>query len=386
LGYDRRAASAPQTARDREGAHTDDQGPLLDQLPAAHVTTQRRVATFPDLGAVVYLDEVPTELLGELPGLYSSAYSVAEYFIIYDRPRRMYACELDEPRHIIVFTSHGATADVLNKVIDIEPEAVERVAAAIFRARPEIRRIRAEVKFPPRELGLPLRQLYHADDQVVELPETPWAWESSLGTSTRKHLHRYRNQLRRKYPDFNLCTMEGAEITLPLVEQVFDWNQQRVHAKGEKWIYESQFGVSYKAWRLMQSHGVALCGHVGDECVAAHLRLFVGDQCWAHTGGFDPVYTDVHLGTLMTSFSICDSITRGCARFHLGWGTIAYKLHLGAAPVTAYRISIYRSRLNRALYARERWSLIVRDRNDIYWRTRGAIKRRLLGRLSTGRG
>ena len=110
---------------------------------------------FPDLGATVHLDEAPPELLDELPGLYESPFSTAQYFAIYDRPWRLYACELDEPRHVLVFTSRGATADVLNKVIEIEPSAVERLAAAIFRARPEIRRIRAEVKFPPRLLALP---------------------------------------------------------------------------------------------------------------------------------------------------------------------------------------------------------------------------------------
>ena len=36
--------------------------------------------------------------------------------------------------------------------------------------------------------------------------------------------------------------------------------------------------------------------------------------------------------------------------------------------------SIYRSRLERALYARERWSPLV---NDLYWTGHGALKRRV---------
>jgi hypothetical protein len=335
------------------------------------------------------LADVAADLLAELPGLYGSPFSTAEYFAIYDRPRLVGVCELLEPRHIVVFAPHGATADVLNKVADIEPAAFERVVAAIFRSHPELRRIKAEIKFAPRELHRPLRQTYRSDDQVVELQTgSPWDWESGLGASTRKHLHRYRNGLRRKYPDFRLETLEGDAITLPLVEQVLEWNRQRISGKGDSWMFaDDQAATAHKLWRLLQSNGAALCGYDGDRCVAAILRLFEGDDCWAHTGGFDPVYEDVHLGALMASFTICDAVARGYARVHLTWGTIGYKQHLGAAPVTAYRVSVYRSRFDRALYARELWALLVRDRRDIYWRTRGALKQRVtavpaLGRLA----
>lgn len=364
---------------------------LLGEPPvsAAAAAAGRRVA-FPDLGAIVHLDEVPPELLDELPGLYSSAFSTAQYFAIYDRPWRICACELDEPRHVLVFTSHGATADVLNKVIDIEPSAVERLAAAIFRARPEIRRIRAEIKFPPRLLELPVRKLYRSDDQVVESPASrpdeaqadeplarQAAFERHLGSRTRKHLHTYRNRMRRSHPEFNLRTLTGAEITLPLVEQVFDWNRQRIRAKGEPWLYEGQPEASYKLWRLLQTGGEALCGYLGDDLVAAHLRIVVGRECWVHTAGYDPAYLDLDLGSLMAYYSVADAMGRGFVRTHLLWGTVGYKQHLGARPVTAYRISLYRSRLQKALYGRERWLLLMRDRHDIYWTAHEALKQRL---------
>ena len=355
----------------------EDKGIRLDELSAPAVTVRRRRVAFPDLKAVVHLDEAPAELLAELPELYSSAFSIAEYFAIYDRPRRMYACELDEPHHVIVFTSHGATAEVLNKVIEIEPAAVERLAAAIFRARPEIRRIRAEVKFAPPVLGLPVRELHRSDDQVVELPATGEAFERRLGASTRKKLRNFRNRLQRAHPDFNLRTVEGEEITLALVEQVFDWNKQRIIAKGGRWGFENEPGAPYKAWRWLRSHGAVLCGYMGEECVAAELLLFVGRDCWALRGGFDPIYSDVDLGFLMSSFLIVESIQRGCARTHLLFGASAYKQHLGAVPVTAYRVSIFRSRFDKVLYAREP-SPFVKEHRTFYQRARRAFRRRLL--------
>jgi hypothetical protein len=327
--------------------------------------------------AIVHLGGAPAELLEELPDLYSSAYSTIEYFTAYDRPWRTYACELDEPRHVIAFTARGATVDVLNKVIDIEPDAAKRCADAIFEARPATRRIRAEVKFAPPELGLPVRELYRADDQVIELPSSSDEWERSLSRSSRRNLRQYRNRLHRQHPDFALRSLERTEIALPLVEQVFAWNRQRIHDKAEHWIYEGQPDVSHRVWRLLQRRGVALCGYIGDECVAAELLLFVGHDCWAHTAAFDPAYLDVRLGSLMTSFAIEESIRRGCARTHLGWGTTSYKHNLGAAPVTAYRVSIFASRFDKALYVRERWSTLLRDRRIFYWRARKALKRLL---------
>ena len=158
---------------------------------------------------------------------------------------------------------------------------------------------------------------------------------------------------------------------------MFDWNGQRIRAKGEDWIYEGHPEAPHKLWRLLQTGGEALCGYLGDDLVAAHLRVVVGRECWLHTAGYDPAYLDLDLGSLMAYYSIGDAIGRGFVRTHLTWGTVDYKRHLGARPVTAYRISIYRSRLQKALYWRERWSLLVRDRHDIYWTAHEALKRRL---------
>ena len=202
-------------------------------------------------------------------------------------------------------------------------------------------------------------------------------WEQSLSTSSRRNLRTYRNRLYRRHPSFELHSLEGTQITLSLVEQVFSWNRQRIHDKGQQWGYEGQPEAPYRLWRLLLRHGVALCGYVEGECVAAELLLFVGSDCWAHTAAVDSAYLEVRLGSLMTAFVVKESIRRGCARTHLGWGTTSYKHNLGAVPVTAYRVSIFRSRLDRALYAREGWSTLVRDRDIYYWRARAALKRRL---------
>ena len=331
---------------------------------------------------VVYLDHVPDALLAELPARYSSPFSTAEYFAIYDRPAHLQAVELGTPRHVLVFTSRGATADVLNKVIDIEPSALRDAADAIFRARPDVRRIRAEVKFPPSRLEGPQREVCFSDDNVVELPGNLDEYEASLGSSTRRNLRRARNRLLRAHPDFTVHTVEGSDITYDLVRQAFAWSEERIRAKGQVWGYAGQPVAAHQVWRLLTAHGVALCGFIGDRLVAVSLCLFVGRDSWAHTAGYDPAFLDLRLGALMVSFVIAESISRDCGRCHLLWGTPTYKRDLGARPVRAWRVSIYRSRLEQALYAPERWPVLWRQRNDHYWRLRGAAKRRLLGTIA----
>ena len=63
----------------------NDDTALLDESAVPAAVPAGRRASFPDLGAIVHLDGVPAELFDELPGLYGSAFSVAEYFAIYDR-------------------------------------------------------------------------------------------------------------------------------------------------------------------------------------------------------------------------------------------------------------------------------------------------------------
>ncbi len=344
---------------------------------AVHATQTCRRHAYPDLGAVITCDELPSDLAGELPRRYNSCFCVAEYFDIYDRPDNVHTCQLEEPRHVVAFTVKGATAEVLNKVVDIEPAAMERVTAAIFRERSEVHRIKAEVKFPPPELRRPHRCLLRADDYVVALPVDLDGYDRMIGNTTRKHLRQYGNGLRRRYPDFALSTLERKEIPRELVDQVIAWHLERMHVKGVVSLWETGEQQSEQLWRLLRAYGCALCGTIEGRCVAAQLLLLVGDDCWVHTVGFDRAYEDVHLGLLMTSYSIAESIRRGCTRTHLTWGTDIYKRRLGAQPEPAFRVSIYRSRLWMTLYLRERFELLVARRKDIYWLARAALLRRL---------
>jgi hypothetical protein len=335
----------------------------------------------PDLGATLHLGDIPAGLADELPGLYSSYFCTSAYFDLYDHPTNVNACVLEGPRHVILFSIAGHTADILNKRIDIEPECMNRIAASLFRVFPSVRRIRTEVKFPPVELRGPARVTDSADDLVVMLPRTEDEYHAMIGNTTRKHLRQYSNQLRRKYPDFTLAVLEREQLTHGLLDQVILWTHERVTIKGDESIYDKDPDSVEALWGLLQKHGLAVCGHIGGSCVAAQLILCVGDDTWIHTVGFDSRYEDVHLGLLMTYFSLLESIRRGCRNTHMLFSTPVYKKRLGAEPVTGYKVSLFRSSPYKPLYAKERAVMLARDRQRIYRTARREAKRRLRSAL-----
>ena len=340
------------------------------------VTRSPGAAEFPDLGATLHCGDPESRLSRELPERYSSCFATLEYFILYDHVTEACVCELDDPRHVIFFTHGGRTADVLNKLIDIEPDVVVRLARAIFRAYPKVDRIRMEVKFPPEELRRPLRVRLRNDDLVIQLPATLDEYRAGLGKRTRQNINQYSNRLARRYPDFRLTTLEKDAIPFALVEQVADWNRERMHKKGAVSLYELNPEKLAPLWNLLRSHGVALCGHIGDDCVASQLFFHVGHETWVHTVGFDSSYEDVHLGLLMAYYTVVDSIERGSSRMHMLWGTPVYKQRLGAEPVPAYQVSLFRTARLRAAYAFENWH--EDELSRIYWRARTGAKQVLL--------
>ena len=353
---------------------------------------------YADLGAVVHPDgrlaDAPAELLAELLACCTAnPFSTAEYFATYDRPQRVGVCAACTSRaaFVIFFAPHGATADVLNKVAAMEPAAFERVTAAITTpracaasgprsssrraehctgrcARPFVATTRSSIARRAAFLGVGVASR-HLDAQAPAQVSQRAAPEHRTSGSRRSKATPSRCRWSRRNPRMEpaaICGKASPGCRRPGCDR-------------------AQAVAPSAAPRLG-----ALCRNDGDRSVRGYPAAVRGRRLLGDTGGFDPFYEDVHLGALMASFAICDAIALGYARMHLTWGTIDYKQHLGAAPVTAYRVSVYRSRFDRALYARERWALLVRDRNDIYWQARRALKRRLvavppLGRLAAAR-
>lgn len=333
----------------------------------------------------VWRDGVPADLLAELPGLYGSCFSVPAFFATHPCPGTSHCLVIDEPRQVVVVTVHGATAEVRNRRAPIDPASVRRLVAATLRAFPRVVRVRLEVLFPPEALGVP--GLWHvtaqSDDFVITLPDSVEAYRAALGRRTRQNLNQYQNRLARRCPGFRLETLTGAGIGDDVLRQAAAWNASRLRARGVVPTYERHPGNLVRLRRLLDAHGVALCGSDGERRLAAQLAVRVGDDLWVHLAGFDPDFEDVRLGFLMTYFTATWAIAAGCRRLHLLYGTPVYKQRLGARPQRAWQVSVYRHPLFRRLYAGER--LRGLDAGRVYWQARRRVREALEGVPLTAR-
>lgn len=71
---------------------------------------------------------------------------------------------------MIVFTASQREIVVLNKVFDIEPASADRVCATLWRAFPQVHRIRLEVMFEPGVPQYPSRIVLEDEDTSSGCP------------------------------------------------------------------------------------------------------------------------------------------------------------------------------------------------------------------------
>jgi CelD/BcsL family acetyltransferase involved in cellulose biosynthesis len=330
--------------------------------------------SYPDLGAVVYPDGVPDGVADELPALYNTLLSTIEWFTVEDGVTPAGACILERPRHVLLFYHDNDTVEILNKEFAIAPSDAERACRALFRAFPRTRRIHLEVTFPPAELRLPKRVLYGTDHMVIDLPATVEAYTASLGKKTRQQLRRSRRHLEEDQGSIVVETISPVVHADDLVGTFVAWKNLRFNAMGRASVWQTHpEGVDYVA-ELVRRRGQARITSIAGTRAAIHFLFPVGTSMYVLQSGFDPTYLPYGLGLLGTYDVACEAIAEGFVRVSLLWGTTEHKLHLGARPRRATRLSVFRSqtaRIHSLDEAREvAWRDLRRSGQDYYWRAR----------------
>lgn len=335
---------------------------------------------YPDLGATVYPSAVPARLAEELPGLYGSLFATAAWFSTFDETEATGACVLASPRHVLLFTLRGDTIEILNKAFPMVALDATRACRALFRAFPRARRIHLEVLFPPQELRLPKRVLAWGDDMVVALPGDAESYTASLGRRTRKNLRTYDNGLRRLHPDTTTTVVPPGPESCALVEQFMAWHLERSRRRKVVSVYMSKPEQRRQLAALVMEAGEGQVTTIAGHAAAIEFIFFVGTSATVYAGAFDPAYEGLHLGLLSTYWAVREAAARGARDCHLLWGTAYYKRRLGAVPVRATRLSIFRSQSARLFSPRESAEVLVRNlkrSREYYWRSRHAARRLL---------
>lgn len=333
--------------------------------------------TYPDLRAAVRLGPVPTELSAELPALYGSVFATEDWFRIFDDATAEGACVLDDPRHVLLFTIAGDTVEVLNKAFPIPPADAARACRALFRALPRARRIHLEVLFEPRELGLPLRVLSKADDLVIDLPGGLDAYAASLGRRTRKNLRNYENRLRREHGEPVVERHTSPAAAARYFDQFLHWHLERAGRQGIDSGFVLKPRQADQLAQLVGQLGEAQTVTIHGELAAVEFLFFIGPEATVYAGSFAEAFEDVHLGMLSTFWAVQETARRGARRCHLLWTTGYYKSLLGARPVTATRLSVFRSQGARLHSPGEAWRAAQRHRQSLrkaYWDARHAAR------------
>ncbi len=335
--------------------------------------------SYDDLAATVYLDCVPDGATHEIDSLYSCLFSTVDYFETYDDARPTGAVVLTDPYHLLLFTVAGGTVEVLNKAIDIAPVDACRACRALFRAFARVHRIHIEVMFPARQLGLDESELYSADDMVITLPGSLDDYFAMLGRSTRRNLRSYERRLRNACPDVSTVVLPPAPQRPDHFELYMAWKRRRLESGGET-VYFDRLPDRVPRFReLLRRRGEVHLTTIDDRPVAIAYAFPVGQACYLFQCAHDTDLDDLHIGLLSQYWVIADALARGLRRVDMLWGTTDYKERLGAQPVRATRVSVFRSPWAR-LYcideAVEVNARRIRGSRDLYWRARHEVGRR----------
>jgi CelD/BcsL family acetyltransferase involved in cellulose biosynthesis len=307
------------------------------------------IIRYDDLASTVYLGEMPAWAAAELPGLYHSMYSTAEYFRIFDEVTAICACILDDPRHIVAFTHAGSSAVVLNQLFDIDAASLGRVCRAVFRSLPRVHRIRFNgSRLDPILLDLPTRVVAHSEDYVVALPGDYSAYVATLGSATRKNVRKHARRLATAFAERQILVYERSEIPGALVHALAELNRKRMVSKGEVGLLTPAAEARILAFGRL--YGFCLAFALGDRIIAGTLGTLVGHDYYGDVQTFDPDYPEYHLGTLCTLETMRECIKRGVRRYHLLWGHYEYKTRLGCEPQALCAFVAYRTAATRIIH------------------------------------
>jgi CelD/BcsL family acetyltransferase involved in cellulose biosynthesis len=336
--------------------------------------------SYPDLAATVSDGVVPEDLVAELPSLYDSLFSTPGWFRLLDDVAADGALVLADPRHILLFRHESAdTIDILNRFFEISPDDLRRACLALFRAFPQARRIHVEVLFATPQLRLPKLALSTAEHMVIELPSTVEDYEASLGKRTRNNLRNFQNRLHRDFPDFSTGFVAPHTDMRDLFAQFLAWKTSRFQSRGVLTYWEANPELAERFLARLHDGGEAQVTTLAGRPAAVKFVFRVGQTVHALQSAFDPAYAPYRLGFVTSYLLACDSVNRGAKRVNLLWGTTEYKTLLGARPVSASIISVFRSQPARLRYAGEAAGVARREfsstATQYYWRGRHAVRR-----------
>ena len=290
--------------------------------------------------------QVPPSVAKELDQLYQHLHSSLLHYGVRRKAQQAstYIVRKEgKARVILLFTRSDATIHVVNEMIDIEPEEIQRFAAFIFAKFASVDVI--SFSLIGKEVGAlhyPHHQYDGSEDIVLTLPATPDAYLASMSPKMRRNIRYCLRMIARDNPSFRCETTFGDQINVQHVHDLIALKKSNIGAKNLK------FGISDEeiAWMTTDAKPFAQVTVViidGKVCGGA-INLRVEDNFFGQIICYDPAYKKYSLGILCTYLTICDQISMGGVESHLCWGRYGYKYKLLGVQRDRASLDIYRSR------------------------------------------
>lgn len=290
-----------------------------------------------------YLHEIPPFIEAELAQLYETLHSSLPFFEIY-RSTEHASCYISRrdgrAETIFVFALRGTRIDILNEMIEVGREEIERFARYAFAQFREVDIIRFRaLKAGVRGFGFPVQQYGSKETYCISLPATPDAYTAGLGKSTRAGIHRSANRVRRTFPSLRVEYRTGDAIDESELREIMRLSEAKINAGGVRVVHDAD-----KITAMARRCGFVTVLLIDGRVCAGWINYRVGANYFSDVMGYDRRYEKFGLGTLCGYHTIRECIARGGKRFYLGGGVFDYKERLLGRPLGMDELMIYRSR------------------------------------------
>jgi hypothetical protein len=291
--------------------------------------------------------QVPPSAVSELEALYQNLHSSLLHHEIRRKAKQASTYIVHKDKRvavILLFTRSGDKVSVINEMIDIPGEELERFSRFVFSRYDGVRSIAFSlIGKHIRPLRLPHHQYDSSEDIVLPLPASPAAYLDALSPKMRRNIRYCLRMIARDYPSFRHESAFGSEINDAYVRELIVLKKKNIDAKN------LQFGISdaeltWLAGDARSFSQVTVVTIDGKVCGGA-INLRVGDHFFGQIICYDPAYKKYSLGILCTYLTICDQIERGGTESHLCWGRYPYKYKLLGLQRDRASLDIYRSRV-----------------------------------------
>jgi hypothetical protein len=291
-------------------------------------------------------DTVPPFLVEELDALYQHLNSSFRHHLFRDRASgaSAYVARGEEgPLAIFLFRREKKRIRVLNEMVELPPEEIERFARYAFERFPSISTV--SFSFIGRDVGalpLPFQQHGHSEDIVVSLPASTEAYLESLGSKTRYNIRHQQKALARDHPQLRFLTLEGKDIQPHQVHELIALKRSNTDDRG------IAFGISAEeaAWLAEEAcgNGLLVLAVEDGQLRGGSLSLRLGQHYFASVVAYAPAFAKYSLGLLCCYLAMQEKIARKAKEAHLSWGRQQYKFKLLGVQRDMANLDIYRSR------------------------------------------